>query len=383
MKRNCRPCAEFRATEHLLAVLPAAEAKRHQEAIDKVHAQAAPHLHVVGPTSLQAGAKGNLHVTTRHPEGNVIPAGVRIKLADAQTGDVVKVVRLQTDETGHARAEIDAAGAKPNSKLKLTVEADIGFALASVQETLRVHAPSFVTRIDTNKSIYQVKDVLFFRALVLDRHSLQPPTQPIPMHVELQHGKTIVRSLDQDTGRRRHPGGGIRRRRQVRRRGLRPERAPGRFRSGDVQSATARIEVVRALPGIRLDPNPYFAGGMVTGELVLPGGPAPIPGQIAGMINGKPVPVTLQPQSQPTMQAFGAANIAPAAPRQWEARARRRRTGRRISTRRQPMRRGRCIDSRPPCRRICPGEPIRCNSRCRFLTPARSKSCARCAAHAD
>ena len=211
-------------------------------------------------------------------------------------------------------AEIDAAGAKPNSKLKLTVEADIGFALASVQETLRVHAPSFVTRIDTNKSIYQVKDVLFFRALVLDRHSLQPPTQPIPMHVELLHGKTIVRSLDQDTG-----DGGI----LAAEFAVEDKFAEGAYalnvRRADsaqaaVQSATARIEVVRALPGIRLDPNPYFAGGMVTGELVLPGGPAPMPGQIAGMINGRPVPVTLQPQSQSTMQAFGAANIAPAAP---------------------------------------------------------------------
>jgi Putative zinc-finger len=298
---------EYKQTEDRLAALPATQAQRHQEAINKVHAEAAPHLHVIGPTSLQPGAKGNLHITTRHPEGNLVPANIRVKLADAGTGDIVKVTRLQTDNNGHARAELDAAGAKSNSKLNLVVEADTGLGMASIQETLRVQAPSFVTRIDTNKSIYQVKDVLFCRVLVLDRHTLQPPTQPIHMHVELIHGKTVVRSIDQDTA-----AGGI----LAAEFAVDEKFAEGEYtlsaRSADaVQSASARIEIVRALPGIRLDPSTYSAGGTVTGDLVLRGGPAPMPAQVAGTINGMPVPVTLQPQprvpihSAPSMPAPG------------------------------------------------------------------------------
>lgn len=313
---------EYRQVEHMLEVLPASQLRQHQAAIDKLHAQAAPHLLVVGPTALQAGAKGNLHITTRHPEGNPLPANIRVKLADAATGNIVKVAQLQTDENGQARAEIDAAGAKPGVKLGLTVEADTGFAFSSIQESLGVQTPSFVTRIDTNKNIYQVKDVLFFRILVLDRNTLQPPHEPIMMHVELamlspraaggkgpgmrgdDAQKTVVRSLEQATG----PGGILAAEFAVEEKFTEGTYAISVRRadagSAQVQPALARVEVVRALPGIRLDPNPYFAGGMVTGELVLGGKPAQLPAQLPGAINGLPVPVTVQPQMQPSVQAI-------------------------------------------------------------------------------
>ncbi len=296
---------ELKQTEHLLAVLPATQARRHQDAIDKLHAQAAPHLHVVGPTALQSTAKGIVHITTRHPEGNLVPANIRIKMVDAASGAVVKVAHLQTDGNGHARAELDAAGAKANSKLNLLVEAETGLGLVSIQESLRVQAPSHVTRIDTNKNIYQVKDVLFFRVLVLDRHTLQPPAQPIPMHVELVHDKKIVRTFDQPTG-----AGGV----LAAEFAIEEKFAEGEYtllvRCADaakaVQSASARLEIVRDLPGIRLDPDNFYAGGMVTGELVMRGGAAPMPKQVTGSINGMPVPVTLQPQPlASSMPAFG------------------------------------------------------------------------------
>jgi hypothetical protein len=304
---------QYKQTEHLLAVLPATQARRHQEVIDKLHAEATPHLHVVGPTALLSGAKGNLHITTRHPEGNLVPANIRIKMVDAVSGDIVKVARLQTDGNGHARAELDAAGAKANSKLNLLVEAETGLGLASIQETLRVQAPSHVTRIDTNKNIYQVKDVLFFRVLVLDRHTLQPPVKAIPMHVELVHNSKVIRALDQPTG-----DGGV----LAAEFAIEEKFAEGEYtllvRSAEaqtaVQSASARLEIVRDLPGIRLDANNFVAGGRVTGELVVRGGAAPMPSQVNGTINGKPVPVTLQPQLQAKMQAFGGGGpSAPAA----------------------------------------------------------------------
>ena len=67
--------------------------------------------------------------------------------------------------------------------------------------SLPLDAPSYVTRIDTNKAAYQIRDVLFFRVLVLERYALQPPTQPILMQVELLDPKgQTVRSLETPTG---------------------------------------------------------------------------------------------------------------------------------------------------------------------------------------
>ncbi|HZZ78939.1 MAG TPA: zf-HC2 domain-containing protein, partial [Gemmataceae bacterium] len=290
------------ANRHLTA-MPAAHARRHQEIINKLHAQAAPHLHVVGPTTLQPGAAGYLHITTRHPEGPLVPASVRVKLTDAATGDVVKVKHLQTDNNGQARAEIEAGAAKPNSNLNLIVEADTGHDRATVREMLHVSAASHVVRIDTNKNIYQTKDVLFFRVLVLDRHTLQPPTQPIEMHVELRHNQKTIRSLEQATG----PGGII-----ASEFAIEEKFAEGEYtllaraadpKTVDVRTVSVPVEVVRDLPGIRLDPNRYVAGSTVTGDLVLRGAARAQAKQVLGKVNGKPVPITLEPQA--AVQTFG------------------------------------------------------------------------------
>ena len=61
-------------------------------------------------------------------------------------------------------------------------------------------APSYVA-INTNKMAYPIRDVLFFRVLVLDRYSLKPPSQPVMVHVKLLNPKDeIVRQWLSPTG---------------------------------------------------------------------------------------------------------------------------------------------------------------------------------------
>ena len=191
------------------AALPAKYQAKHHAAIEEVRATAAPYLHVVGPTTLQPGAKAHLHITSHHVEGtprqvksksDFARSDIRLKVVEADTGKF-RVAQMQCDDDGHSLVEFDAAWAKPNSTLQVIVEAETGSGRNSIQETVQLQSPSYVTRIDTNKIAYQYKDVLFFRVLVLERYTLLPPAQPIPMRVELLDPRgQPIRSLDMSTG---------------------------------------------------------------------------------------------------------------------------------------------------------------------------------------
>src|ERR1051325_334628 len=165
------------------AALPAKYAALQKKATKELSEDAPPYVHVVGPTQLQPNAKANLYITTRHADGDAVKSGLRVGLVDAQSKNEIHFVRTQTDEKGKARVELDASAAKPGARLNVIVEAKTGGGSARVQDVIRVQAPTYVTRIDTNKNLYQINDVLFFRVLVLDRFSLMPPAQPILVRV--------------------------------------------------------------------------------------------------------------------------------------------------------------------------------------------------------
>src|SRR5207237_814316 len=65
------------------------------------------------------------------------------------------------------------------STVQLVAEAEAG--RARVQETVKVAAPTFVAHLITSKTIYHPGELLFFRALVLDRAALTPPAGSIPL----------------------------------------------------------------------------------------------------------------------------------------------------------------------------------------------------------
>jgi hypothetical protein len=276
--------------------LPAYYAEQQKTALQKLQPAGTPHLHVVGPTLLQPNAKAHVQVMTRNPAGEPAPAHVRLRLIEVQSGNVVQVTRLQTDRDGQANVEIDASKARPSSMLHVIVDAEMGGQQAAVKESIRVMPPTYVTRIDTNKVVYQVGDVLFFRTLVLDRYSLQPPVQPILLRVELKDpADKVVARLDLATSE-----GGI----------LAKEFPIAEaFLAGNysltvtprdpaqtlVQSASHKLEVVRDLrmPDIELDENRrYLPGETITGVVR-----GPMPERVMGKFgNQPPVPVNVEPE---------------------------------------------------------------------------------------
>lgn len=287
----------FRAIDLEVATLHAKYRPALDAAATRAREQADPYLHVVGPKTLEPSAKGQLEITTRHPDGALASGTLRIKRTfETDKGPVVTVVRVPTE--GQARVEFESAGAKPNSVMTLLIEAETKQGVSRLSETVQVPAPSYVARIDTSKLLYPSKDVLFFRVLVLDRVTLQPPGKAIALHVTLMHDNKVIRSLQRNTG----PGGILAAEFAVEE--SFPEGSyalevhPVDAAQANVQTATARVEIVRDLPGIRLDEQRYARGQSVTGELMLPGN-LPAPKEIVGRLDGKPIPITLAPAPQP------------------------------------------------------------------------------------
>jgi hypothetical protein len=297
------------------AALPVKYKSLHNTAIGELRSSAAPYLRVVGPTTLEPGAKGHLHIISHHAEGTVrqvkeefARSNVRIKVVEAQASKVVRVMRPKVDDDGQALVELDASNAAPGSTLNVLVEADTLSQRTAIQESVQVLPPTYATRIDANKIAYQVKDVLFFRVLVLERFSLLPPTQPIPMHVELLDPQgQIVRSLLKSTG-----AGGI----LADELNIDENFSDGNYtlnvRPADpaktsVQLASRHLEVVRELrlPDFQFDKDRYLPGDQLSGVYR---GAQPLPPRV--LIGKESVPLRVEPMVAPLAPIPGAGHSA-------------------------------------------------------------------------
>jgi hypothetical protein len=293
---------EHKAVVDRFAALPATYAALQHSAVEEVRASATPYVSVVGPTTLEPGAKGHLHIKAQHPEGTPrqVPSkkdfarvDLRVKVVDLASHKVINATNQKCDDDGRAVVELEAGDAAPNAKLQVIVEAKTLQGTARVEEAVQVLAPTYVTRIDTNKIAYQFNDVLFFRTLILDRYTMQPPTEPIAMHIELVNPKgEAVRSLDMQTG-----AGGVLGREFA----IDDQFVEGRYALNvrplepakiAVQAVSQPLQIVRkvSVPDFRFDQNDYQAGERVTG---LYRGIQPLPK--SATINDQPVAVTIQP----------------------------------------------------------------------------------------
>ncbi len=311
---------QHKQVDQELVELPAKYAALRNATQREVRAAAAPHLHVAGPTQLQRGASGNIHITTRHVEGDLAPAKLNVKLVEAGTQKVVQQSRLAS--AGEARLQLDPAGIKANSKLELIVEAETDTGLARVSETIAVPAASHVARIDISKMAYQIHDVLFFRVLVLDRTTLTPPVDPVLVNLKLLNPKAeVVREMQVPTG----PGGII-----AGEWGIEEQFLAGHYQlqvsaaagAPALQQTAQQLEVVRELrvPEIQFDQQRYLPGEVATGSIppapAAPGaaGPAPggfpVPSLAVGKVGNETVPVTIQPEFPRALRsATGAAGM--------------------------------------------------------------------------
>ncbi len=300
----------LRGIDQAYAALPAKYAALQHAATREVRAKVGPHLHVVGPTTFQPNAKGHIHVATRSSDGALAPADLRVKLIDEKTGqaNVLQTFHAKTDAKGPARVEIDPSLARADSKLKIVVEARTAEGTATIAESVRFIPSMYVARIDTNKAVYAIPDVLFCRVMILDRYGLQPPTHAIPLHLDLINpaGK-VVRSAEAHTG----VGGIVTAEFALEENYLAGSYAlkirPAESAEDQIQIATSTIDVLRDLnaPGVQFDLDQFLPGELASGFLrASPNGlPANVQVQLG---KAAPVAVTIQPyQEQQLRQNSG------------------------------------------------------------------------------
>jgi hypothetical protein len=165
-------------------------AKRKQEThIAQTHNQPA-HLQVVGPASYEPDAPSPLRITTRDVAGKPLSSKVFTRLLSEQKKELY---RSEISSKGDALVSLPAGLSAAGNHVQLVVEASSGDARARVDQGIRLKEPALVTHLALNKSVFQVEEVLFFRTLTLERFSLRPVAEKIPLFFSLvdAKGKTV------------------------------------------------------------------------------------------------------------------------------------------------------------------------------------------------
>lgn len=161
----------------------------------KLRAEAPLHLYVLSPTQLNSRGGEVVQVATRDLDGQPVAATVTVTIQDADGNQVLS--RHEAVTVGGAASvplgDALAASLQERASVQLVAEATAGPAKARVQETLKVAAPAFVAHLVTNKTVFRPGELLFFRALVLDRAGLTPPVGPIALRFSLVNaaGNTV------------------------------------------------------------------------------------------------------------------------------------------------------------------------------------------------
>lgn len=148
------------------------------------------HVQVIGPARFHPQAPAALRVVTRDADGLAQSADVHLQVNDAKSGQALY------EESARSKGDLTLtvpAGKLTGEKANVVVTAQADPA-ARVEATLQRAEPSHVTHLTLNKSIYQVGEVVFFRSLTLERFSLQPPTQNVPLSFSLvdANGQSVM-----------------------------------------------------------------------------------------------------------------------------------------------------------------------------------------------
>ncbi len=158
-----------------------------------------PQVQVVGPQKLHEDAGANFQLFTRDPEGELQNAHVNIQLFDGNSNK--KLMDQNLFCTGVANVHVPGMTC---DNARLVVEAKTPGAKARVEEILHRSTTTHATHLALNKAVYLTGEMLFFRSLTLERFSLKPPENPIPLNFELVDGAgRVVRTVHAPTG----PGG--------------------------------------------------------------------------------------------------------------------------------------------------------------------------------
>ncbi|MCI0456101.1 MAG: zf-HC2 domain-containing protein [Gemmataceae bacterium] len=133
-------------------------------------------LQVASPASYQRSSPSQIRILTHDLSGKAAPAEVALRLLDDTTQPPRILFEKKTDSTGEALVTLPAGlDVRADSLARLEVKARRGDAAQKIEELLTVAGPSRTAHLAANKGTYRPGEVLFFRALVLDRFSLRTP----------------------------------------------------------------------------------------------------------------------------------------------------------------------------------------------------------------
>lgn len=172
---------ELRAIEAQFAALKTDAAAETQQLIAQAKAETL-RLLVAGATKTQADAPYSIRVATRDFAGQPLAAQLEVRLVSADTGALIH--RQDAVSTGLIDVTLPA-GLKLEKSVRLEVAAKAGSAEATVRELLSASPVTHVLHLATNKAVAQHGEVVFFRALALERFSLKPPASGLPLRFSL------------------------------------------------------------------------------------------------------------------------------------------------------------------------------------------------------
>ncbi len=233
--------------------------KQKLEKASTLKRQLPPQVQIVGPSQVLPGAPLALHVTARDLDGKGRAEKIQTIVKEAATG---KVLHEQTDRVaGEGSIQVPGLGIS-GEPAALTFVPERGQA---VNGTIRVAEAVYVSHLALNKSLYYVGDVLFFRALTLERYSLTPAKETLSLRFTLTDANgRIVKELPGQTG-----PGGI----SAGEMALTPELVSGSYTfqvsaavgsSAGVVPQSTTIEIVRDdSPQFAFDRNQYRAGDKI------------------------------------------------------------------------------------------------------------------------
>jgi hypothetical protein len=137
-------------------------------------------VEVVGPAATQPGAPFTANVATRGLDGQPRPAELDVKVVTGG-GDVLHREKVAS----RGAAQVAVPGGWKAQDVRLEVLAKNANETAVVRESLQVQPVSHLLHVALNKSVFQPGEVIFMRALALERFSLKPAQKPLPLRFAL------------------------------------------------------------------------------------------------------------------------------------------------------------------------------------------------------
>src|SRR5581483_4976882 len=274
-------------------------------------------VQVLGPAQYNPASANTYNITVHDSAGNTQKGLVLAQVTEPASHTVLYECQTLVDGTADV---VVPSGLKTKSKeLHFAVQTRSGAGMAKVEEALAVTQPSFAMHLATNKSTYQVFDNLFFRTLILERFSLKPPTEAVPLQYLLRNekGQTVLQLAGQ-SGPGGIGGGEF---------ALTPNLTSGNYIlevlavgawADKVQPQGRLLQILHEPPAVvQLDRSKYRGGDKMKTTLNLPGqrslGNA-AKGQVTVQnvkVDGKPVPANGAAAGKPVQLQVDAKGNAP------------------------------------------------------------------------